>query len=503
MDLHGTSLIVWNGRKCEVYSIPKNDDAGEPTMLGSFPTKSRACAIHNENIFCAVGARVEVCNFQGTVKTALSFTEAEGQPIHIDSNNKYLAVSTTEGVLKMFDVSRREPRQLGSAGKFIDSSTGESIGVVRSVRCNSDGTCMSLLADRKAGAYLRAPDERIHVYNLDLAAISSYNFGPSARYPVAHAWDPEESRLLVCETYKLLKPTQKKKSEESNSKEQQSSSSSSKDASEKTEEKEQTSMEKERIQSIQRQKSQLLDIEQQAEIEVTTIFATAEHGLLKQDSRPLESGLNSLLGLHVPNLYFVSQPQKNSEASIAVPRLVRKALRDFAGLDRVDEEIKRALMDFSYYLTIGDMDLAYKAVRLIEEPQVWESMALMCVKTKRLDVAEVCLGMMGHARGARAVRESAQEPELDARIAMVAVQLGLLEDAERLYSGCGRWDLLNRLYQSSGQWEKAIQVAQVRDRVHMRTTHFKYATFLESIGVRLNVLFFYFTIYLLLVKYCF
>ena len=99
-------------------------------------------------------------------------------------------------------------------------------------------------------------------------------------------------------------------------------------------------------------------------------------------------------------------------------------------------------MDFSYFLTIGDMDLAYKvqktvnrvrwegatmlhdvmlnvltwclfsplcsffasvrsgqAVRLIEEPQVWESMALMCVKTKRLDVAEVCLGMMGHARG--------------------------------------------------------------------------------------------------------
>ena len=93
----------------------------------------------------------------------------------------------------------------------------------------------------------------------------------------------------------------------------------------------------------------------------------------------------------------------------------------------------------------------YKAVRLIEEPQVWESMALMCVKTKRLDVAEVCLGMMGHARGARAVRESSKEPELEARIGMVAVQLGLLEDAERLYSSCNRWDLLNQLYQSSGQ----------------------------------------------------
>ena len=66
-------------------------------MQGSFPTKSKACAVHNDNIFCAVGSRVEVCNFQGTVKTALSFTELEGQPIHIDSNDKFLAVVTTTG----------------------------------------------------------------------------------------------------------------------------------------------------------------------------------------------------------------------------------------------------------------------------------------------------------------------------------------------------------------------------------------------------------------------
>lgn len=98
MDLHGTSLIVWNGRKCEVYSVPSGSGrGGEPQQVGSFPTRSRACAVHNDNIFCAVGSRVEVCNFQGTVKTALSFTETEGQPVHIDSNDKFLAVVTTTG----------------------------------------------------------------------------------------------------------------------------------------------------------------------------------------------------------------------------------------------------------------------------------------------------------------------------------------------------------------------------------------------------------------------
>ena len=57
---------------------------------------------------------------------------------------------------------------------------------------------------------------------------------------------------------------------------------------------------------------------------------------------------------------------------------------------------------------------------------VWENMARMCVKTKRLDVASVCLGNMGNVRGAKALRESQKEPEYDARVAMLAIQLGML-----------------------------------------------------------------------------
>jgi len=52
-------------------------------------------------------------------------------------------------------------------------------------------------------------------------------------------------------------------------------------------------------------------------------------------------------------------------------------------------------------------------------------MAKMCVKSRRLDVASVCLGNMGHARGAKALRESMKEPELDAKVATLALQLGL------------------------------------------------------------------------------
>ena len=56
--------------------------------------------------------------------------------------------------------------------------------------------------------------------------------------------------------------------------------------------------------------------------------------------------------------------------------------------------MKEALVNFSFYLTMGNMDEAYKAVKAIKDENVWHNMAQMCVKTKRLDVAEMCLGNM-------------------------------------------------------------------------------------------------------------
>ena len=60
----------------------------------------------------------------------------------------------------------------------------------------------------------------------------------------------------------------------------------------------------------------------------------------------------------------------------------------------------------------------------------------MCVVTKRLDVAAICLGNMGHAAGARAVRKcikSKEEPDVQA--AILAVHLNMLDEAEQLLIG--------------------------------------------------------------------
>ncbi|XP_066869204.1 intraflagellar transport protein 140 homolog isoform X6 [Kogia breviceps] len=205
-----------------------------------------------------------------------------------------------------------------------------------------------------------------------------------------------------------------------------------------------------------------------------------------------------VLAMHEENVYTVEpnrvqvrtwQPgevdleDQVDSRSQRIPQTVgRRPLRDFVGLEDCDKPTRDAMLNFTFFLAVGDMDEAFRSIKLIKSEAVWENMARMCVKTQRLDVAKVCLGHMGHARGARALREAEQEPEPEARVAMLAIQLGMLEDAEHLYKKCGRYDLLNRLLQASGQWQRAIEVAERHDRVHLRTTYYNYARHLEASG---------------------
>mmetsp|Transcript_5948 Transcript_5948/g.5232 ORF Transcript_5948/g.5232 Transcript_5948/m.5232 type:complete len:156 (+) Transcript_5948:2321-2788(+) len=99
----------------------------------------------------------------------------------------------------------------------------------------------------------------------------------------------------------------------------------------------------------------------------------------------------------------------------------------------------------------------------------------MCVKTKRIDVAETCLGNMRFARGAKLVRESRAEDAIEPQLAMVAIQLGMKEEAVKLYEECKRYDLLNIMYQAAGEWDKSLEIAENHDRISLKTTYYKIA----------------------------
>ncbi|XP_056125550.1 intraflagellar transport protein 140 homolog [Rhinichthys klamathensis goyatoka] len=454
-------VAVWNGKYITVY-----EPSGQTLhSTGSFQCESAALALHDENIYTIEPNRVQIRTPQGTVKQLLVFSEVEGNPTLLSVCGSYLAVGTDTSHVRVFNLTRREAKPLGVTKNLCELIP--DLGALRSVKCNASGSQLSVLVTQVNGR----PDNKVYFYDIELDTLSYFDFFTgrpesslalsddsqrtrcegelAARCPVSQFWDENEPRLFVCETVPvnsdLLRSSQSQTEKE--------------------------------------------------DVMVVTFFVTQEHGLLLQDSQPKPATLLSLLALDTPYYYYicklgevgdqsqaVSTPAEAPQVPSAPQMVVRRALRDFVGLESCEKQTRDAMLNFSFYLTIGDMDEAFKAIKLIKSEAVWENMARMCVKSRRLDVARVCLGNMGNARAARALRDAEKEPELEAQVAVLATQLGMLEDAERLYKSCGRFDLLNKFYQAAGQWQQAVETAETHDRIHLRTTYYSYAKHLEAMG---------------------
>ena len=128
-----------------------------------------------------------------------------------------------------------------------------------------------------------------------------------------------------------------------------------------------------------------------------TFFSTTQTGIKYQDTYHWSIYVLGIMSLRIPFLYMIDR-RKDSYSS------KRTVLHDFVKLNYEDEVVKNSILNFSFHLTAGNLDEAYKSVKSIQNPVIWEKMAAMCVKSKRLDVAEICIGNMRFARGARSIR---------------------------------------------------------------------------------------------------
>ena len=447
LSVGASCFVVWNGKTARVYRVDVQQCSVE--ALEPFLCAARAMAIADashitdEALFAAEQGMVKVLNFSGVQKGSISFTDTEGAPEHLDINNCYLVIVTVKGVIQIHDIKKpTRPQPIGSAGKFtalplslpadasandsgvtgLKESKGQSavafnsklsaasapssaavaLKVVdRKVNCKGDK--VAILAVHVEGALqVRHRDSRLHVFDHSKGSMYTHDFKRDCRCPVSLFWDDIDERMLSCEAVKdrvtiLASPK---------------GSAAPAPA----------------VSGDERKKNEEMagdDGQHLAEVEIVLFFATTEYGLLMQDSFQRKSPCGTMLGFMVPRVYFrniastVEDGVDGNGGSVDKDKVkvYSKVMRDFVGMDGgVNEVTKKALLDFSYNLTLGKLDEAYRAVKTIGSVTIWENMAQMCVKTKRLDVAEVCLGNMGHARGAAAVRESRKEGSVELSI---------------------------------------------------------------------------------------
>lgn len=485
--IYANTLAIWSRSKVAVYEFDTSDrPRKDPKLLGEFESRTVAAALWDDHIYMCVGNRIEVANFIGSVQASMGLSDSEGEPIAIHiagavragapnsggaaSLGAYVAVGTSCGFIKSWDISRQEPRQHAHARQLVASGAGQpQASRVTSVAIASDGSRISATLEVQpapkatggARAGNAAPTPWTHspclfTYVVESDAVHTHDFGLSHRVPFRHAWDAAETSLLAVET----RPSPAAPAGAS-------------------------------------------------KLEVTTLFSTIEHGLKVRDTTSPtantmggdntgeEPEVEGLIGIAVPHLQLILADRAEVEYAGAedaeaaankareARRIQRSVLREFEGMneEEIDFATSHALISFSYHLTVGEMDEAHRAVKKIKTASVWENMARMCVQTRRIDVAEICLGHMGHARGARALREAISAgADMDLCAGVLAVQLGQVEDAEKMYEASGRHDLLNELRQAQGDWDGAITLAEEKDRIHLRSTHYTYARILEAQG---------------------
>ncbi|XP_052833890.1 intraflagellar transport protein 140 homolog [Octopus bimaculoides] len=520
------NFVVWNGKQAHVYEF--SADNLEVRVLATFETDSVNICIFEQSLLLLEQGTVKVRTFQGTVKQFLDFSEGEGQPVCLDISENFLVIATDRGILKLFDLSRRKIRPHSVPKPMCEFIP--DLGRIVSVKSNCTGSRISLLCMKTN----EQPDTNLYVWDVELDKVLTFSFdsssemssdgggdhigeekddskshgagdatpdgsnnqikvvavskGMTGRYPVSHFWDAKVPHLLSCEARLITEDTNNKMPTTGETEAEE----------EEEEEEEETGVNTEVV-------------------VIVSLFAT-DRGLLLQETSPLNDPDKFVIGLNVPYFYILqdseeknwretptptspplSEPMQKDDSQGSLnyiqhhqhqdqqqPTIIvaRRTMRDFVGLETCDKGTQSAMLEFCFHQAIGNMDEAFKAIKLIKNESVWENMAKMCVKTQQLDVAKICLGKMCHAQGVRALRKMAHEPEVEVQLAVLAMHLNMADEAEKFLKNCKRYDLLNEFYQDCGQWDKALETAELYDRIHLKCTYHCYAQHLQSEGIR-------------------
>lgn len=454
LALNELNLVVSNGRAISSYSLQKLDKsmdefeeileasgAGSSSatplsvkLLQTFPAECITLCLHNQNIFCLSSIDIIIYSVGGVVLHKLMGNDIEGKIIGMDLTGCYLSVFTMNGYVKAYDVSRHDPKLLfpSKSGHEIFDDFGEFI----LVKCNSLGSHLALAIANSSFTPVHSifcwDFERNNLLEYNLTeeeyASDTENKAGSSSLPVRIFWDTEEPRLLAVEVRSMVMVAQKP--------------------------------------------SRQANPTASHYVVSQTLVMFYSNKLNVLETQSLEAGAQ-LLNLCVPSV-----------VCLKVNAVLEQPLKDFVDLQQCDVLTRRQVLNFSLHVAESQMDLAFRCVRSIQSKVIWTNLAKMCVHTNRLDVAKVCMGHLEQARSVRALRHAMQDDDLEqeAKVAVLAIELGMIEEAKELYKRCKRYDLLNKLLQSTGKLDEALQVAETEDRIHLKHTYYQKAQALRESG---------------------
>ncbi|KAJ3023410.1 hypothetical protein HKX48_003327 [Thoreauomyces humboldtii] len=425
-----TSLAPPTDSRLDWFLAAWNDSpADQPVSIAasSISTQAMHITLDDSYLYIALGNRVDMCNHQGIAKGVVSWANVEGDVAGVECIANWLCITTNKNYVKLIETGTPSPKQ--SASKRIDRKL--DLHSLITAKPNANGTMISFTANMllPGASQLCQIDTRIYVYDVERDATMSLDLAAYGGAPVAHWWDWEDPRILICQTEGQRRGSDEKE-------------------------------------SLSADSSQVL-----------SFFVTSAQGITVYSSHDPPPGTEMLIGAYMPFQYYVKRavPDEPQDLLVSIPA------KDLEGLEDTDTSTLKSMLDFSFHLATGNINASLKSLKHVKNPSTWTTLARLCIKTRRPDIAALCFANMGNAPAVRELERVADQGE-DVAIAVGAMFLGMEAEVEEACRHCGRWDFVNRFYQARNDWEKALQIAATKDRIHLKSTFFNFARWLEEIG---------------------
>ena len=451
-NIHGISLnknkfLSFSGSSAILYEVNLLD-LKIKELVEIEDLKSSVIALSNESVISAYGKNFEIYTQEGEKNSQIPIKYNYGDIFYFNVASKFLLVVTANNYFAVYDLERRGLKQILSFRKF--EKNGQSLGEIREAAINCKGNAIIFLVDNMVNSEMRVPETKIIIYDVEMDSYVDYEISPN-RIPIEIIWDFADSRIFAISTEYAKDFTNEEEKQIKNTI---------------------TNSENEDADNESNESSDWVGGE------VFLLFYTSENGVNQLENHKITRENQGIFGLQAPEIYFISsKPDPITKCSISV-----KKMQFFQGLEKIDEEISKALIEFSLLMACGKLDEAYKTVKNIKTANIWENMAHICIKTKRLDVLEVCLSNMRFERGIKAFREARHEKEPEAKLAKVAMHLNMIEEAKKLLKEVNRWDVLIKFYINIGEYDKAIETAEKNNRINLQNTYYRIAQHFEQIG---------------------
>ncbi|KAJ3262217.1 hypothetical protein HK103_002630 [Boothiomyces macroporosus] len=205
--------------------------------------------------------------------------------------------------------------------------------------------------------------------------------------------------------------------------------------------------------------------------QIISFFVTSKE-LIFKDIQPIQNSTDTLVA--------VSLPYQQKDFKAELENFTKQLVKEYAGINTEDEVIVRTITEFCFHLAVGDLDEAVKVVKLIRNNAVWENMASVCIKTRRTNLAQLCLRKLKNAKALRTVSNLKRANDYNSISAYYAIHLGMYDDAKDIWAETKNYYDLNLFYQATGKWEQALEIAASKDRQSLPSTYYNFAKYLEE-----------------------